>query len=201
MHPLRRRGLDHRDLVHHLVHDLEFLVRHQLLDLLNDMDCSNLVHLFRCAVDIVNRAHLLDVEKMDALQNLDEQNLDEVQPFQVVVHLLLDELADAELRHWLKMDYFQDVVDAEQRFHLKMDYFQDVVPVWRHRLPVLHQYEHQRSVTQREQHLLQQLLRLRLHVMLLTQRDQRQVRRRAQRRERDLLQRSSLRQPSLRQPF
>jgi hypothetical protein len=57
MHPLHHRDLDHRDPVHRLVHDLEYLQLLQLLqhlDRLNDMDRLMMVHLFRCVVEIVN---------------------------------------------------------------------------------------------------------------------------------------------------
>jgi len=124
---LRLRDLDHRDLVHHSVHDLEYLQllqRLQRLDHLNDMDHSMLVHLFRCVVEIENlgRMHQQDVEKMDALQIQDEQNLDEVLTFQDAVRHFLVNLADvqvdAELHHLLKMDCFQDEVGVELRYLL-----------------------------------------------------------------------------------
>ena len=103
MHQLRHRDLDHRDLVHHLVHDLVFLQLLQYLDRLNDMDHSKKVHLFRCVVEIVNLMHRQDVEKMDALQIPDEQNLDEVLTFlDVVRHFLaipVDVQVDVEPRH------------------------------------------------------------------------------------------------------
>ena len=108
MHQLRHRDLDHRDLVHHLVHDLVCLQLPQFLDHLNDMDHSMLVHLFRCVVEIVNldRMHQLrqqDVEKMDALQIPDEQNLDEVLTFLDVVRhflaILVDVQVDVEPHH------------------------------------------------------------------------------------------------------
>ena len=91
MHPLRHRDLDHRDLEHRSVHDLEYRQRLQCLDRLNDTDHLMKVHLFRCVVEIVNQMRLLlqDVEKMDALQNLDEQNLDVVLTFQDAAHHFL----------------------------------------------------------------------------------------------------------------
>jgi hypothetical protein len=114
--------------VHDLVY-LQLLQRLQRLDHLNDMDHSMLVHLFRCVVEIVNLnqmyrnhpRHRQDVEKMDALQIQDEQNLDEVLTFQDVVRRFLVNLANladvegGELCHLLKMDYYQDVVDVELR--------------------------------------------------------------------------------------
>jgi hypothetical protein len=67
-------------------------------------------------------------ENPDVQQNLDVQNLDVIRPFLDVVHRFLVNLlvvvADAELRHQLKMDYFQDVVGEELRYQLKMDCFQ-----------------------------------------------------------------------------
>jgi hypothetical protein len=133
MHPLHHRDLDHRDLVHRLVHDLEYLQLLQHLDRLNDTDHLMLVHLFRCVVEIVNldRMYQQDVEKMDVLQILDGQNLDEVLTFLDAVRRFLVNLADvqvdAEPHHLLKMDYFQDVVDVELRHLLRMDCFQDEV--------------------------------------------------------------------------
>ena len=94
MRQLRNHDLDHRDLVHHLVHDLAYLLGlPKLMDHPNDMDHLLMVHLFRCVVDIVNLdlMHRQDVEKMDALQILDEQNLDEVLTFlDEVRHFLAD---------------------------------------------------------------------------------------------------------------
>jgi hypothetical protein len=121
MHQLRHRDLDHRDLVHHLVHDLVCLQLLQFLDHLNDMDHLMMVNLFRCVVEIVNldQMHQQDVEKMDALQIQDEQNLDAVLTFLDVVRRFLANLVDVEdveLCHLLKMDCYQDEVDAELRY-------------------------------------------------------------------------------------
>ena len=103
MHQLRHRDLDHRDLVHHLVHDLAYrLVLRKLMDHLNDMGHLLMVHLFRCVVDIVNLdlMHQQDVVKMDALQILGELNLDVVLTFlDVARHFLVDVQVDEELRH------------------------------------------------------------------------------------------------------
>jgi hypothetical protein len=126
MHQLHHRDLHHRDLVHHLVRDLAYLQLLQRLDHLNDMDHSMLVHLFRCVVEIENlgRMHQQDVEKMDALQIQDEQNLDEVLTFQDAVrHFLVNlvnlaDVEDVELCHLLKMDCFQDEVGVELRYLL-----------------------------------------------------------------------------------
>ena len=102
MHPLRHRDLDHRDLEHRSVHDPEYrqhLQRLQCLDRLNDTDHLMKVHLFRCVVEIVNQMRLLlqDVEKMDALQNLDEQNLDVVLTFQDATHHFLVNPVDVQV--------------------------------------------------------------------------------------------------------
>ena len=69
--------------------------------------------------------YLLDVVNLDVLQNLDELNLDADLTCQVVVHLLLVVQVAADLRHQLRMDYFQGAVDVELRHQLKMDYCQD----------------------------------------------------------------------------
>jgi hypothetical protein len=95
------------------------------------MDLTMLVlHLYVVGNFLFQFQHLLVVAHQDVLQNLDEQNqvallpyLDEVLPF------LLDVVVDAELRHPLRMDYYQDVVDAELRHPLRMDYYQDVEPL------------------------------------------------------------------------
>jgi hypothetical protein len=73
--------------------------------------------------------HLLDVVSLVGLRNLDELNLDVDRTCQVVVHLLhqLVVQVDVELRHQLRMDYFQDAVDVELHYLKRMDYFQDVV--------------------------------------------------------------------------
>jgi hypothetical protein len=83
--------------------------------------------------NFLDHQYLLDVEYLDALQNRDELNQDVVLTFQLV-HLvrLLDVVVDAELRHQLKMDCYQDAVGEEQMRHLlKMDCYRDV------ELPVL----------------------------------------------------------------
>jgi hypothetical protein len=104
------------------VHDLVYLQLLQHLDRLNDMDHLMLVHLFRCVVEIVNlnQMYRQDVEKMDALQIQDEQNLDEALTFQDAVRHFLVNLADvqvdAEPHHLLKMDCCQDEVGVELRY-------------------------------------------------------------------------------------
>jgi hypothetical protein len=72
--------------------------------------------------------HLLDVVNLVVLQNLDELNLDADLTCLVVVHLLhqLVVPVDVELRHQLRMDYFQGVVDVGLRYLKRMDYFRDV---------------------------------------------------------------------------
>ena len=110
---------------------LEYLQLLQHLDRLNDMDHLMMVHLFRCVVEIVNlvRRRRQDVVMKDVLQILDELNLDEVLTFQDVVRHFLVNLVDVqvgvELRHLLKMDYYQGVVGVELHCLLRMDYFRD----------------------------------------------------------------------------
>ena len=70
---------------------------------------------------------LEDVVLQDALQNQGEQNQVVHLPYLDVAHLcLVDVVVDAELRHLLKMDCYQDVVGVEVRHLLKMDCSQDV---------------------------------------------------------------------------
>jgi hypothetical protein len=75
--------------------------------------------------------HLLDVVNLDVLQNLDELNLDADLTCLVVVHLLrqLVLLVVVDLRHQLRMDYFQAVVGVGLRHLKRMDYFQAVALV------------------------------------------------------------------------
>ena len=73
---------------------------------------------------------LEDVVLQDALQNQGEQNQVVHLPYLDVAHLcLVDVVVDAELRHLLKMDCYQDVVGVEVRHLLKMDCSQDVEPL------------------------------------------------------------------------
>ena len=59
-------------------------------------------------------------------QILDEQNLDVIQPFLVVVRLHLEGVVVDEVpHHQLKMDYFRDEVDEEPHHLQRMDYFLD----------------------------------------------------------------------------
>ena len=118
MHRQLLRALDHHDLVRHLV---RVLVRHLLMDHLDGMDRYLLVRRYLYVVDIANQnlEHLQDVEKMDALQNLDEQNLDAVLTFQDVVrHFPADVQVGVELRHLLKMDCYLDEVGVELHYLL-----------------------------------------------------------------------------------
>jgi hypothetical protein len=65
---------------------------------------------------------LEDVVLLDALQNLGEQNQGVHLPYlDVVLLFLVVVVVDVELRHLLKMDYYQDAADVELRHPLKMD--------------------------------------------------------------------------------
>jgi hypothetical protein len=94
----------------------------------------NLVHLHLQDVtdNFQDRRYQLDVEYLDALQNLGEQNQDVVLTFRDVhlVHLQVV-VVDVEPHPLLRMDYFRDVVDVELQvlFHqqLKMDCYLDAV--------------------------------------------------------------------------
>jgi hypothetical protein len=105
------------------------LLLHRLQErfLVNDMDLKMLVrHLYVVDSYQFQFQHLLDVEHLVALQNLDEQNLGEHLPYLDVVHLfLVVVVVGVELRRQLRMDYFQDVVGVELRRQLRMDYFLD----------------------------------------------------------------------------
>ena len=105
--------------LHHLVH---------LLNLVNDMDLKKLEH-HLCVVDSYQFQfqHLLDVVHLVALQNLDEQNLDEHLPYLDVVRLfLVVVVVGVELRRQLRMDYFLGAVGVELRRQLRMDCYLDV---------------------------------------------------------------------------
>jgi hypothetical protein len=116
----------------HLVRHLDDLDRrdvelHQLMDLSCDMD-QMLVHLLH--LDVVQNLDELDHRhRQDVVHLVVQQNLD-------VVHLVVVRLGalrplvaevDAELRHQLRMDYFQGAVGVELRHLKRMDCFQDVV--------------------------------------------------------------------------
>ena len=115
----------HLDVLEHqsLVHQLQ-------MDHLNDMDRQLLNHQRHLyVVGSFRYQHLLDVVNLVEQQNLDELNLDEDLTCQVAVHLLhqLVVQVDADLRHPLRMDYFQDAVGVELRHLKRMDCFQDAV--------------------------------------------------------------------------
>jgi hypothetical protein len=108
------------------------LHRLQVRFLVNDMDLMKLEHhLYVVDSYQFQFQHLLVVEHLVALQNLDEQNLGEHLPYLDVVHLfLVVVVVGVELRRQLRMDYFQvlvdlDVVGVELRRQLRMDYFLD----------------------------------------------------------------------------
>jgi hypothetical protein len=66
------------------------------------------------------------VVHLDGLQILDEQNLDVIQPFLVVVRLHPEDVVVDEVPlHQLKMDCFLDEVDVEPHHLQRMDYFRD----------------------------------------------------------------------------
>jgi hypothetical protein len=109
------------------------LHRLQVRFLVNDMDLMKLErHL--CVVDSYQFQfrHLLVVVHLVALQNLDEQNLDEHLPYLDVVRLfLVVVVVGVELHPLLRMDYFQvlvdlDVVGVELHHQLRMDCYLDV---------------------------------------------------------------------------
>jgi hypothetical protein len=117
------------------------------------MDLKKLVpHLYVVGNYLFQFRHQLGAVHLDVQQILDEQNLVVLLPFLDVVHLDAV-LVGVELRHLLRMDYFQDVVGAELRHLLRMDYFQDVV---QQELPALH------LVLELNQQLLLHLLQLSL---------------------------------------
>jgi hypothetical protein len=97
--------------------------------LVNGMDLMMLVlHQYVVGNFQFRFRRLLVVVHQDVLQNLDVQNLDALPPFLDEVHLfLVVAVVDAELRHLLKMDYYQDVVGVELRHLLRMDCYQDAV--------------------------------------------------------------------------
>jgi hypothetical protein len=169
MHLLQIR--DHREL--HLGDlDRRDVERHQLMDRSCDMDQMHLRHLRLLLhldvvqnLDVMVHLHRQVVVHLDERQNLDVvhqdvEHLDELRPLVVVV--------DAELRHQLRMDYFQVAVDVELQILQRMDYFQVAVRpeqvVLQLELPV-----HQVLLCMQ---LLQQMLPALLHVMPSTLQDQ-----------------------------
>jgi hypothetical protein len=155
---------DHRDLHlddrHH-----QDAVRHQLMDLKNDMDLMHLVHLLHLDVvqnlDALVRLHLQDVVHLDVQQNLDVVHLDVVH---LDVLLPLVAVVDAELRHQLRMDYFLVAVDEELLPLQRMDCCLDEVQVLHLELVVLVQ-ELQVHLALRCMQQLQLMLPALLHVM------------------------------------
>jgi hypothetical protein len=174
--------VDH--LLHHLVH-------HQL-HLVNDMDLMMLVlHLFVVGNYLFQFQHLQVVVHLDALQNLDAQNLDALLPFlDEVLPFLVVVVVGVELRHLLRKDYFQDEVGEELRHLLRKDYFQVEEPlellVLQQELQLLHLLQPLPLPVQPFQH----------RVMPSAQQDRHRVRRQVLRLTLDLLQQSSLRQRS-----
>ncbi len=100
-------------------HQLRRLLRHP--HLVNGMDLK-MMELHQYVVDSFQFLHLLDVVHLDALQNLDEQNLDAHLPYLDVANLL-DVVVGVELRHQLRMDYFLVEVGVELHHQLRKDYF------------------------------------------------------------------------------
>ena len=99
MHLLRRRDLGRRDLVYHLVHDLELLQPTVHLD---DNFHQLMEHQNRYVVGIamVHLTYPQGVVMVVALQNLDALNRDEVLTFRDVVRrYLADVQVDAEVHH------------------------------------------------------------------------------------------------------
>jgi hypothetical protein len=174
--------VDH--LLHHLVH-------HQL-HLVNDMDLMMLVlHLFVVGNYLFQFQHLQVVVHLDALQNLDAQNLDALLPFlDEVLPFLVVVVVGVELSHLLRKDYFQDEVGEELRHLLRKDYFQVEEPlellVLQQELQLLHLLQPLPLPVQPFQH----------RVMPSALQDRHRVRRQVLRLTLDLLRQSSLRQRS-----
>jgi len=93
------------------------------------MDLMMLVlHLFVVGNYLFQFQHLQVVVHLDALQNLDAQNLDALLPFlDEVLLFLVVVVVGVELHSLLRMDYFLDAVGAEPHSLLRMDYFLDAV--------------------------------------------------------------------------
>jgi hypothetical protein len=168
MHLLQIR--DHRDL--HLDDlDRRDVELHQLMDLNCDMDLM-LVHLLHPDVvqnlDVLVRLRLQDVVHLDVQQNpdvvhLDVEHLDVQRPLVAVV--------DVELRHLLRMDYYQDAVDVELPLLLRMDCYLDEEQLV-HLVLVELKAQLVLQVLLVLVQMLQQLLPVLLRVMPSTQRDQ-----------------------------
>ena len=80
-----------------------------------------------CEVGNFRYQYLLVVVNLVEPQNLVGLNLGVDLTCQAVVHLVLVEQVDVELRHQLRKDYFQDAVVVELRQLLRMDYCLGVV--------------------------------------------------------------------------
>jgi hypothetical protein len=116
---------------------------------------NDLVHQMCEAQNHFLRPVLQCAVRRDELQNLDEQNPDESQPFQneaVLLENLVVFVVDAELRRQLKMDCYLGVVDAELRRQLKMDCYLDGQQVLVE-LPVLLELFQQLLIHRRYLHL------------------------------------------------
>ena len=122
----------------------------------------------------------VDVVKMGAQQNQDALNLVAVLTYRDAVHLVhhqLDVVVDAELRHLLRMDYFQDAVDVGPLLLLKMDCYLDEVQLV-HREPV--ELKVQLELLHLELQQLQQLRLVLPRVMPSTLPDQHRARQQVQ---------------------
>jgi hypothetical protein len=156
------------------------------------MDLMMLVlHLFVVGNYLFQFRHLQVVVHLDALQNLDAQNLDALLPFlDEVLPFLVVVVVGVELRHLLRKDYFQDEVGEELRHLLRKDYFQVEEPlellVLQQELQLLHLLQPLPLPVQPFQH----------RVMPSAQQDRHRVRRQVLRLTLDLLRQSSLRQRS-----
>ena len=140
---------------------------HQLMDLNCDMDLMHLPHLLLLDhldvvqnLDALVHLHQQDVVHLDAQQNLDVVrpdvvHLDALHPLVVVV--------DAELRHLLRMDYYQDEVDVELPHLPRMDYCLDVAHLEEMVLLALQELKVHLELLCMQQ--LQQMLPALLHVM------------------------------------
>jgi hypothetical protein len=149
------------------------------------------LHLYVVGNYLFQFQHLQVVVHLDALQNLDAQNLDALLPFlDEVLPFLVVVVVGVELRHLLRKDYFQDEVGEELRHLLRKDYFQVEEPlellVLQQELQLLHLLQPLPLPVQPFQH----------RVMPSAQQDRHRVRRQVLRLTLDLLRQSSLRQRS-----
>jgi hypothetical protein len=151
----------------HVVVDVHHLdvVDHQLVHLhLVYLICKEKMMVrHQYVVEILNLL-MQDAAHLDAQQILDEQNLDVIPPFLVVVHHLVNRqvaVVDEELPHLLKMDCYLDEVDEELRHLLKMDCYLDEAQVL---MELRVQHFRRRD---RQPHALQLLLYLQLILLAL----------------------------------